>query len=107
MALAGGQTNQVKQIAASITEFGFTQPILVDGKNRVIAGHGRLLAAKSLGMAEVPVIELAGLSAAQRHRRRKPHRVKRWQQFTGETATLETDGRTFAEIAAARHQEAA
>jgi hypothetical protein len=89
---------QVKQIAASITEFGFTQPILVDGKSGMIAGHGRLLATKSL---------VAWLSAAQRHRRRKPHHVKRWQQFTGETATLETDGRTFAEIAAARHQEAA
>lgn len=57
---------QVGQIAASITEFGFTQPILVDGKSGVVAGHGRLLAAKSLGMAEVPVIELSGLSAAQK-----------------------------------------
>ena len=57
---------QVAQIAASIKEFGFTQPILVDGKNGVIAGHGRLMAALSIGMAQVPVIELSGLTAAQR-----------------------------------------
>ena len=50
------------QIAASIREFGWTNPILVDGENGIIAGHGRLLAARKLGMTEVPVIELAGLS---------------------------------------------
>lgn len=57
---------QVGQIAASIREFGFTNPILVDGDNGVIAGHGRLLAARKLGLASVPVIELAGLSEAKR-----------------------------------------
>ena len=57
---------QVAQIAASIREFGWTNPILVDGRGNVIAGHGRLLAAKQLAMAEVPVIELAHLSEAQR-----------------------------------------
>ena len=57
---------QVAQIAASIVEFGWTTPILVDGDNGVIAGHGRLLAARKLGMSEVPVIELAHLSAAQK-----------------------------------------
>ena len=57
---------QVAQIAASIREFGWTNPILVDGENGVIAGHGRLLAARKLGMGEVPVIELAGLSEAQK-----------------------------------------
>ncbi|MBX3713047.1 MAG: site-specific DNA-methyltransferase [Lysobacter sp.] len=57
---------QVAQIAASIVEFGWTNPILVDGDNGVIAGHGRLLAARKLGMTEVPVIELAHLSAAQK-----------------------------------------
>ncbi|WP_342586999.1 ParB N-terminal domain-containing protein [Mesorhizobium temperatum] len=54
------------QIAASIREFGWTNPILVDGANRIIAGHGRLLAARKLGMGEVPVIELAGLTEAQK-----------------------------------------
>ena len=55
---------QVAQIAASIREFGWTNPVLVDGDNGVIAGHGRLLASRKLGMVEVPVIELAGLSDA-------------------------------------------
>ncbi len=57
---------QVAQIAASIKEFGWTNPILVDGHNGVVAGHGRLLAAKSLGMGQVPVIELTGLTATQK-----------------------------------------
>ena len=57
---------QVAEIAASIREFGWTNPILVDGDNGLIAGHGRLLAARKLGMADVPVIELAGLSEAQK-----------------------------------------
>src|SRR5204862_7691195 len=57
---------QVDQIIASIREFGFTNPILVDPEGVVIAGHGRLLAAKAMGLAEVPTIELAGLSEAQK-----------------------------------------
>jgi DNA modification methylase len=57
---------QVAQIAASIKEFGWTNPILVDGENGVIAGHGRLLAARKLGAVEVPVIELSHLTAAQK-----------------------------------------
>src|SRR5215212_10588174 len=52
---------QVAQIAASIRAFGWTNPILVDGENGVIAGHGRLLAARKLGLTSVPVIELSGL----------------------------------------------
>ena len=57
---------QVAQIAASIREFGFTNPILVDAGGGVIAGHGRLLAARQLGMTEVPTLELGHLSPAQR-----------------------------------------
>ncbi|RXF66962.1 site-specific DNA-methyltransferase [Hansschlegelia zhihuaiae] len=57
---------QVAQIAGSIREFGWTNPILVDGRNGVVAGHGRLLAARKLQMDSVPVIELAGLTEAQR-----------------------------------------
>ena len=49
---------QVAQIAASITEFGFNNPILVDSAAGVIAGHGRLQAARKLGLVEVPVIVL-------------------------------------------------
>jgi hypothetical protein len=57
---------QVEQIIASIREFGFTNPILLDPEGVLIAGHGRLLAAKSMGMAEVPTIELVGLNDAQK-----------------------------------------
>lgn len=57
---------QVAEIAASIREFGWTNPVLVDGDNGIIAGHGRVLAARKLGIADVPVIELAGLSEAQK-----------------------------------------
>jgi ParB-like chromosome segregation protein Spo0J len=57
---------QVAQIAASIREFGFTNPILTDGDNGIIAGHGRLMAARKLAMDEVPTIELAGLTDAQK-----------------------------------------
>ena len=56
---------QVAQIAASIKEFGWTNPILVSGDNSIIAGHGRLLAARKLGMDEVPAIVLDHLSKAQ------------------------------------------
>src|SRR5260370_32561737 len=57
---------QVAQIAASIAEFGFNSPILVDTNAGIIAGHGRLLAARKLGLKEVPVIVLAPLSEAQK-----------------------------------------
>lgn len=57
---------QVAQIAASIREFGWTNPILIDGANGIIAGHGRLLAARKLGMAEVPVIQLDGMTETQK-----------------------------------------
>ena len=57
---------QVIQIASSIKEFGFTNPILTDGENGIIAGHGRVLAAKKLGLKEVPTIELSHLSEAQK-----------------------------------------
>jgi len=57
---------QVGQIAASIKEFGFLNPIIVDGESGIIAGHGRILAAQKLGLAELPVIEAGHLSDAQR-----------------------------------------
>lgn len=57
--------NQIDQIAASIREFGFNNPILVKDDLTVIAGHGRLEAAKKLGLAEVPVIKLGHLSPTQ------------------------------------------
>lgn len=57
---------QVSEIAASIKEFGFNNPILIDGKKGIIAGHGRVMAAKKLGLDKVPTIELSHLSDAQR-----------------------------------------
>lgn len=57
---------QVAQIAASIREFGFTNPILTDGDCGIIAGHGRLQAARKLGLTHVPTIPLVGLTAAQK-----------------------------------------
>ena len=57
---------QIGLIAGSIREFGFNNPVLVDGANGIIAGHGRVLAARKLGLETVPVIELAHLSDAQR-----------------------------------------
>jgi len=57
---------QIGQIASSIREFGFTQPILLDGENGIIAGHGRYQAALKLSMAEVPTIDLAHLTDAQK-----------------------------------------
>jgi len=57
---------QVAQIAASIAEFGFNAPLLVDSKSGIIAGHGRLLAARKLGLTEVPVIVLDHLGETQR-----------------------------------------
>ena len=57
---------QVQQVASSIKEFGFTNPILIDEDGGIIAGHGRLMAAQLLGLDEVPTITLEGLTEAQR-----------------------------------------
>ena len=58
--------DQVSQIASSMKEFGWTNPILLDGENGIIAGHGRLMAARKLNQTEVPTIELAGLTDIQK-----------------------------------------
>lgn len=57
---------QVAQIAASITEFGFVSPILVDNEAGILAGHGRLQAAQELGLEDVPVVVLDHLTEAQK-----------------------------------------
>ena len=57
---------QIDQIARSIKEFGFVNPILIDGDKGIIAGHGRLAAAKKLKLAQVPVVELSHLTPAQK-----------------------------------------
>ena len=58
--------SQVNQIAASIAEFGFTNPILIDSKKGIIAGHGRLMAAKKLNLKHVPVVILDYLTDQQK-----------------------------------------
>lgn len=57
---------QIAQIAASIKEFGWTNPVLLDGENGIIAGHGRVLAAQKLGESEVPTIELSHMDKNQK-----------------------------------------
>lgn len=57
---------QLSKLAGSIREYGFTNPVLTDGINGIIAGHGRVLAAQKLGMEEVPTVELSHLNATQR-----------------------------------------
>ena len=56
---------QIKQIAASIEEFGFVNPVLVDGSDGIIAGHGRVEAAKRLGMSDIPTVRVDHLTPAQ------------------------------------------
>ena len=57
---------QIEQLRSSIEAFGFTNPILIDPDGRIIAGHGRLQAARAMGLAEVPTIILSGMSEAQK-----------------------------------------
>lgn len=63
---------QVAQIVQSISAFGFTNPILADPEGNLIAGHGRLRAAKDMGLATVPVITLNGLTDPRRRRSGSP-----------------------------------
>jgi ParB-like nuclease domain len=72
---------QVDQIAASMVEFGWTNPVLVDEQGGILAGHGRLLAARKLGLTEVPVIRFEHLSEAQKRAyilSRQPDRPAGW-----------------------------
>jgi len=57
---------QIDKIAASIREFGFLNPVITDGDNGIVAGHGRIMAAQKLGMDEVPVVEAAHLTESQK-----------------------------------------
>src|SRR3981081_225472 len=57
---------QVKQIASAIGEFGFTNPVLIDENGQIIAGHGRVQAAKLLGLVEVPTVQIGHLNATQK-----------------------------------------
>jgi ParB-like chromosome segregation protein Spo0J len=57
---------QVRQIAESIRRFGFTNPVLIDGENRILAGHGRVKAARELGMATAPCLRIDHMSATEK-----------------------------------------
>lgn len=111
---------QVAQLAASMKEWGWTNPVLVDDAGMIIAGHGRVMAARQLGLDEVPVMVAAGWSDAQKRAYVLADNQLAanagwdndllkidWQDFTGQTATLEGDGRTFAELEAERCKAAA
>jgi ParB/RepB/Spo0J family partition protein len=85
---------QIAQIAASIAEFGFTNPILVDSKAGIIAGHGRLLGARKLDLSTVPVIVLDHLSETQKrayiiadNKTRDQCRLGRRNALTGDART--------------------
>jgi hypothetical protein len=91
---------QIEQLKASIKEFGFTNPILADPEGRIIAGHGRLQAAKALEIAQVPTITLSGLSETQKRALRiadnKIALNASWdleilQQELGELASIDLD----------------
>ncbi|WP_416193382.1 site-specific DNA-methyltransferase [Nitrobacter sp. TKz-YC01] len=91
---------QIDQLRASIKEFGFTNPILIDPEGHIIAGHGRLQAARAMGIAEVPTIALAGLSEPQKRALRiadnKIALNAGWdleilQQELGELASIDVD----------------
>ena len=97
---------QIEQIARSIQEFGFTNPILVDTGAGILAGHARLRGALQGGLPQVPVIVLDHLSEGRKARLLEIDpvyvdvAVRRWQQFTGKQATRAGDSCTFDEIAA-------
>lgn len=69
---------QVRQIVESIKAFGFTSPLLIDDQNEIIAGHGRLTAARLLNLVEIPCIRLASLSLLRRRRFGLPTIKFRW-----------------------------
>ena len=58
--------SQIAQLAASIREFGFTNPVLLDGENGILAGHGRVMAARLLKLESVPTIEISHLTGTQK-----------------------------------------
>ena len=93
------QSDQVDALANAIREFGFTNPILVDKKNNVIAGHGRLEAAKKLGMERVPAIRLSDLSdedvRAYRLADNKLGDMSAWDEYLLEKELKELDDMGF------------
>ena len=82
---------QVQKIADSIEEFGFISPCLIDKENRIIAGHGRVMAAKILGMKKVPCVYVEGLTDAQRRNRKTdPGDIQHPEKIRTKPAPLQT-----------------
>lgn len=83
---------QIEQIKKSIQEFGFANPVLVDEDNEIIAGHGRTAAALELGLGDIPVVRLAGLSDAQKRALRlADNRIAENSGWDGELLQMELD----------------
>ena len=97
--------DQVAQIAASITEYGWTNPVLTDGGGGIIAGHGRIMAAQKLGMDKAPCNDLPHLTPEQR--RAYVIADNKLALNAGKDATLDGDGRSFNDIADHRIGKAA
>jgi len=91
---------QVAQLAASIDEFGFRNPILVDGLG-IIAGHGRLMAAKKLGLKKVPTIDCSDLTEAQKKANRDNKKIAREQMSFQERMSSTSHQREMADLRAA------
>jgi len=97
---------QIKKLAESIKEFGFANQILIDEHNMVLAGHGRLLAAKEMGMSEVPCIRLDHMTEVQKRAHKTGRReylceidplycgciIKRYEGFANDEAIKITSG---------------
>ena len=75
--------DQILQIASSIKEFGFTSPVLIDDQGGVIAGHGRIMAARKLNIDEIPCIVLSGLTEAQKKEKSIKTSVIPWAKAYG------------------------
>lgn len=83
---------QIDQIAASIREFGWTNPILLDGDNGVIAGHARLRAAQKLGLNEAPCIELSHLTDEQKRAYiLADNKLTLWGEWDNDTLKVELE----------------
>ena len=83
---------QIAQIARSIQEFGFTNPVLIDGQGGIVAGHGRVLAAQSLGVGSVPCLRVDWLTEAQKRAYKEHiHLYSHMRMLFGNALTLITE----------------
>lgn len=94
---------QIRQLADSIAQFGFGSPIVIDSDYRVVAGHGRIAAAKELGLTNAPIVTVGRRGyLAEIDPVYCGCIVRRWQSFARDDAILESTGETFDEVQAKR-----